>query len=50
MSADKKLKKLPPLLTDAEAERFTDSADLSEYDLSGFKPVKFEFEKKGCPA
>ena len=46
MSADKKQKPLPPLLTDQEAERFTETADLSEYDLSGFKPVKFEFEKK----
>ena len=46
MSDDKKLKPLPPLLTDAQAERFTETADLSEYDLSGFKRVKFEFEKK----
>ena len=29
------LKKLPTLLTDEEAERFVDEADLSEYDLSG---------------
>lgn len=29
------LKKLPPLLTDEDAERFVDEADLSEYDLSG---------------
>jgi predicted DNA binding CopG/RHH family protein len=42
----KPLKTLPPLLTDEEAERFTDEADLSEYDLSGFKPVRFEFQKK----
>lgn len=41
-----KLKKLPPLLTDEEAERFTEEADLSEYDLSGFKPMRFEFRKK----
>ncbi|MEZ5863310.1 MAG: CopG family antitoxin [Geminicoccaceae bacterium] len=41
-----KLKKLPPLLSDADAERFVDEADLSEYDLSGFKPVQFEFSKK----
>ena len=47
MSNDKtKLKPLPPLLTDEEAERFTDEADLSEYDLSGFKPVRFELRKK----
>lgn len=41
-----KLKELPPLLTDEEAERFSDEADLSEYDLSGFKPMRFEFKKK----
>lgn len=29
------LKKLPTLLTDEDAERFVDEADLSEYDLSG---------------
>ena len=39
----KPLKKMPVLLTDEEAERFVDEADLSEYDLSGFKPVQFEF-------
>ncbi|MDR2365744.1 MAG: BrnA antitoxin family protein [Zoogloeaceae bacterium] len=31
---------------DEEAEQFVESADLSEYDLSGFAPVKFEFEPK----
>ncbi len=39
-------KKIPIFKTDAEAEHFLDTADLSEYDLSQFKPVKFEFEKK----
>lgn len=38
--------KLPVLRTDEEAERFIDTADLSEYDLSGFKPMRFEFERK----
>ena len=42
------LKKLPVLKSDEEAERFVDTADLSEYDLSGFKPVRFEFEKKAA--
>ena len=41
-----KLKKLPVLLTDEEAERFVDTADLSEYDLSGFKPMRFELRRK----
>lgn len=27
-------------------ERFIDTADLSEYDLSVFKPMKFELRKK----
>ena len=29
-----------------EAENFVDTADLSEYDLSGFKPMRFEIAKK----
>jgi len=39
-------KKIPSFKSDAEAARFVDSADLSEYDLSGFRRVRFEFEKK----
>lgn len=39
-------RKLPSFKTDAEAERFVDTADLSEYDLSGGRPVQFEFERK----
>jgi len=39
-------KKIPTFKTDEEVEHFLDTADLSEYDLSQFKPVKFEFEKK----
>ncbi|MFN7169577.1 MAG: BrnA antitoxin family protein [Pannonibacter sp.] len=41
-------KKLPVLRTDEEAEAFVDTADLSDYDLSGFKPAQFEFEKKSA--
>ena len=48
MSKKKTLKKMPALLTDEEAEKFVDEADLSEYDLSGFKPVTFEFLKKSA--
>jgi predicted DNA binding CopG/RHH family protein len=44
----KELKPLPVLRTDEEAERFVEEADLTEYDLSGFKPVQFEFEKKAA--
>ncbi len=38
--------KIPTFKSDAEAEHFVDTADLSEYDLSGLQPAHFEFEKK----
>ncbi len=41
-------KKIPTFKTDREAERFVDTADLSGYDLSGVRPVRFEFEKKNA--
>lgn len=28
------------------AQQFVDKADLTEYDLSGFKPVSFEVKRK----
>ena len=40
------LKQFPTFKSDADAERFVDEADLSEYDFSGFKPMRFELEKK----
>ncbi len=49
--SDKKAKKLKPFPrfdTDEEAERFVETADLSEYDFSGFRPVRFEFEPKAA--
>ena len=39
-------KKIPTFKTDEEAARFVETADLSKYDLSGLKPVMFEFEKR----
>ncbi|MGH6690506.1 MAG: CopG family antitoxin [Gammaproteobacteria bacterium] len=39
-------KKLPTFRSDREAEEFVEKADLTEYDLSGLRPVKLEFEKK----
>jgi predicted DNA binding CopG/RHH family protein len=39
-------KKLPTLHTDEEAEEFVASADLTEYDLSAFRTVLFEFQPK----
>lgn len=41
-------KKIPTFKTDEDAERFVATADLSKYDLSGLKPVQFEFEKKSA--
>lgn len=41
-------KKIPTFKTDEEAARFVETADLSKYDLSGLKPVIFEFEKKSA--
>lgn len=43
-----KPKLMPPLRSDADAERFVEDADLSEYDLSNFKPRRFEFEPKSA--
>jgi predicted DNA binding CopG/RHH family protein len=39
-------KKLPKLRTDKEAEDFVGNADLTEYDLSGLRMVRFEFQPK----
>jgi predicted DNA binding CopG/RHH family protein len=39
-------KKIPRFKTDEQAENFVATADLTEYDLSDFKPVQFEFERK----
>jgi hypothetical protein len=37
-----KSKPMPTLVSDADVERFVETADLSTYDLSGFKPMHFE--------
>jgi predicted DNA binding CopG/RHH family protein len=39
-------KTMPSLKNDEDAESFVETADLSEYDLSGFKTMRFEFEPK----
>jgi len=39
-------KKLPKLQTDEEAEEFVANADLTEYDLSEFRSILFEFQPK----
>jgi predicted DNA binding CopG/RHH family protein len=40
------MKKLPKLKTDKAAEDFVAKADLTDYDLSDMKVVRFEFEPK----
>jgi len=44
----KVLKPFPDFATDEEAEHFVDTADLSEYDFSEFRPMRFEFEPKAA--
>jgi len=39
-------KKLPRLKSDREAEEFVEKADLTDYDLSGMRSVRFEFQPK----
>lgn len=39
-------KKLPRLRSDKEAEEFVAKADLTQYDLSGMRSVRFEFQPK----
>jgi predicted DNA binding CopG/RHH family protein len=42
------LKTMLSLKNDEDAEQFVASVDLSGFDLSGFAPVKFEFEPKSA--
>ncbi|MDE1884211.1 MAG: hypothetical protein KGH70_09590 [Rhodospirillales bacterium] len=39
---------MPSLHSDEAAEEFVANADLSRYDLSGFKPMRFEIEAKAA--
>ena len=39
---------MPSLRGDAAAERFVATADLTEYDLARFKPMRFEIEPKAA--
>jgi predicted DNA binding CopG/RHH family protein len=41
-------KQIPRLTTDEEAAQFVKTANLSEYDLSDFKPATFEFQNKAA--
>ncbi len=46
MNSPKVLKPMPHHYTDEEADKFLEEENLADYDLSGFKPMKFEFAKK----
>ena len=47
MNKPKDLKSFPVHKTDDEAAKFVDTADLSEYDFSGFRPMSsFAFAQK----
>ena len=46
MSSKRALKPVPEFNSDAAAEEFVEKADLTDYDLSGFTPTRFEFDKK----
>jgi len=39
-------KNLPRFRSDKEAEHFVEKADLTEYDLSAMRPIRFEFQAK----
>ena len=39
-------KKLPRLRSDKAAEDFVEKADLTDYDLSAMRPIRFEFQPK----
>ncbi len=39
-------KKLPRFRSDKEAEDFVEKADLTEYDLSAMRLIRFEFQPK----
>ncbi len=43
-----KPRQMPSLRSDEAAEAFVADADLSEYDLSGFKPMRYEIEPKSA--
>ena len=44
----RRLKKMPSLRSDAATERFIATSDLTKYDLSEFKPMRFEIEPKSA--
>lgn len=43
-----KTKPMPSFASDADAEQFVDTADLTSYNLAGFTPMRFELEPKAA--
>ena len=41
-------KSMSSIKSDADAEQFVATANLSQFDISGFKPMRFEFEPKAA--
>ena len=39
-------KQVPDFTSDAQAERFVETADLGAYDISDMKPMRFELRRK----
>jgi len=46
MSGKPGFRPIPTLRSDEETELFVEEADLSQYDLTQFKPVRFAFDRK----
>lgn len=44
----RRIKPMPSLRSDEAAEEFVAKADLSQYDLSRFRPMRFEIEPKAA--
>lgn len=38
-------KPIPEFTSDEDAERFVETADLSQHDLTHFRPARFEFQR-----
>jgi predicted DNA binding CopG/RHH family protein len=43
-----KTKPMPSFASDADAEQFVGTADLTSYNLAGFTPMRFELEPKAA--
>lgn len=48
MKTKAQVKPMPSFRSEDEAEKFVSTADLSQYDLSEFKSMRFEVEAKSA--